>query len=710
VSAVLLAAALAAGVMAATAPAAQATTQAGSPALVSLDFDNNTLSQFALGYQQALQPQGVNATFFVNSGTVSTGSSAKFMSWSQLSTLSGAGSDIGGKTVDGTSLTSLTAQQQIAEICNDRQTISQHGITPTTFAYPGGANNATIQSEAQGCGYGNARTAGSLSPAGPTYAETLPPKNWLAMRAYAPTGQVTLANLESLVSGAATHGGGVVPIVINKVCSQTADPSNYSACSTSSGWIDLGDLNTFLTWVKNAGQTGGAPSGTAFTTIGAAVKSADAVAPSTAIACNGSPCQSTTYNQTVSVTLQATDLGSGVASTHYTTDGSTPTLSSPTYTGTIPVTSSKTIQYRSWDNAGNVEAVQSQAISVQQSSDTTPPTTTISCNGASCQSTPYYKPVTMTLTATDNPGGFGVDKTYYTTDGSAPTTSSTVYTGSFTVNQPTTVKFFSTDLAGNAEQVNTQQIQTDTVVSLTFDDQYQNQWRYSVPLLQSHSMTATYYVITSDSDPPFSCCMSWSELQTLQSQGNDIGSQTIDHPNLTTLTPDQVTQEVCGSRQDMLNNGITNPVSFAYPFGASNSTVESLVQQCGFTVSRAGGGISNSSTTPGPPWIETLPPKDPEAVRTIAVDGASPITLSDLEAFVTAASAHGGGWLPITFHNVCDQGASDFSSCMSSYGPIQDTVLGQFLDWLQNAGQPGGAPAGVIVKTMSDAMNLPTGP
>ena len=53
-----------------------------------------------------------------------------------------------------------------------------------------------------------------------------------------------------------------------------------------------------------------------------------------------------------------------------------------------------------------------------------------------------------------------------------------------------------------------------------------------------------------------------------------------------------------------------------------------------------------------------------------------PITLSGLEAFVTAASAHGGGWLPVNFHNVCDQGASDFSSCMSTYRPIQDTVLG----------------------------------
>lgn len=683
---------------------------AATSTAVALTFDGNTLSQFTLGYQQALQPQGVNASFYVNSGTVSGGTSAKFMSWSQLSTLSGAGNDIGGKTVDGTKLTTLTAQQQVAEICNDRQTLIRHGLTPSTFAYPGGANNATIQGEVQGCGYGNARTAGSLAPAGPTYAETLPPKNWLAMRAYAPTGQISLSNLESLVSGAAAHGGGMVPIVIQKVCSQTADPANYSTCIASSGWIDLGDLTTFLTWVKNAGQANGAPAGVTFSTVGAAAKSADTTAPVTTISCNGSPCQSSTYTSTVSVTLQATDLGSGVASTHYTTDGSAPTQSSPTYTGAIPVTSSATIQYRSWDNAGNAEAAHSQSISVQQGSDSTPPTTTISCNGSPCQSTPYYKPVQVALTATDNPGGFGVDKTYYTTDGSDPTTSSNVYTGPFTLNQPATVKFFSTDLAGNSEQVNTQQLQTNTVVSLTFDDQYENQWRYAVPLLQSHNMNATFYVITSDTDHGFQCCMSWSQLQTLQSQGDDIGSHTIDHPNLTTLSSDQVTQEVCGSRQDLISHGITNPVSFAYPFGAYNSSVESIVQQCGFTNARQGGGISSSNTTPGSPYIETLPPRDPMAVRTIAVDGANPIRLSDLEAFVTAASAHGGGWLPITFHNVCDQGASDWSSCMGSYGPIQDTVLGQFLDWLRNAGRPGGAPAGVVVQSASAAMNDATGP
>ena len=137
----------------------------------------------------------------------------------------GGGNDIGGKTVDGTSLTTLPRQQQISEICNDRQNLLSHGLKPITFAYPGGAFNATIESEVQNCGYGNARTAGSLSPTGPTYAETLPPKTWLALRAYAPTGQVSLSSLESLVSGAASHGGGWVPIVIGKVCSQTADPT-----------------------------------------------------------------------------------------------------------------------------------------------------------------------------------------------------------------------------------------------------------------------------------------------------------------------------------------------------------------------------------------------------------------------------------------------------------------------------------------------------
>lgn len=692
--------------LAAAGAAASATgASASGTVAVSLNFDNSMANEYTLGFQDALQPASVNATYYVNSGVVGT---SNHLSWSQISSLAGAGEDIGGKTVDGVNLTTLSAGQQVSEICTDRQNLIAHGITPIAFAYPSGANNAAIQAEVQGCGYGNARTAGSLSPTGSTYAETVPPRNWLALRAYAPSGQVTLANMEALVTGAAAHGGGWTPIVIQRVCSQSQDPADYASCTASAGWVDLGDLQSFISWVQNAGQQGGAPAGTSFQTMAAIAQSTDTSAPATTISCNGAPCQSSTYSQTVYATLSGADLGSGVASTHYTLDGGTPTLSSPAYAGAIPLTASTTVSYRSWDNVGNVEAVRTQTVSVQEPPDTTPPTTTISCNGASCQSGPYYQPVTVSLRAADNTGGWGVASTYYTTDGSTPTTSSKVYTDPFTLNGPATVQFFSTDLAGNAEQVNSQQIGLQTVVSLTFDDQYEDQWLYSVPLMQQYGFTGTYYVITSDSDSNYDCCMTWSQLDQLQAEGNDIGSHTVDHPDdLTQLTQAQVTQEVCGSRQDLISHGITDPESFAYPDGIYNATVENIVRQCGFASARGGGGISNSSTTPSSPYLETIPPRDPYALRTIAIDGAAPENLTDMEAFVTAAAAHGGGWLPITFHDVCDTSDPNYSDCMSKYGSVDDTVLAQFLAWLAAAGQPGGAPAGVVVKNVCQVMICP---
>jgi len=156
----------------------------------------------------------------------------------------------------------------------------------------------------------------------------------------------------------------------------------------------------------------------------------------------------------VYATLASTDVGSAVASTRYTTDGSDPSLTSPAYSTPIPVTSNTTIKFRSWDNAGNVEATNTQAIQATLPPDTTPPSTTIECNGLTCTTTGYNGTATVTLSATD-PGGWGVDKTYYPTDGSAPTATSTVYSGPIQLTTPATysVTFFSTDLAGNAEPV-----------------------------------------------------------------------------------------------------------------------------------------------------------------------------------------------------------------------------------------------------------------
>jgi hypothetical protein len=109
-------------------------------------------------------------------------------------------------------------------------------------------------------------------------------------------------------------------------------------------------------------------------------------------------------------------------------------------------------------NGTVVKTVRDALATTPPPADTTPPTTSITCNNATCTSTALSAPVTIRLSATDNSGGSGVASTRYTTNGSDPTTSSTAYTGPFTISSTTTIKYRSWDVAGNAEAVRTQTV------------------------------------------------------------------------------------------------------------------------------------------------------------------------------------------------------------------------------------------------------------
>jgi hypothetical protein len=146
-----------------------------------------------------------------------------------------------------------------------------------------------------------------------------------------------------------------------------------------------------------------------------------------------------------------------VDKTYYTTDGSTPSTSSPVYTAPFSVATTLTVRFFSTDKVGNAEQVRSQRVQI----DANAPTTTIRCNGQACSNGWYATtPVTVTLNASDT-GGSGVDKTYYTTDGSTPSTSSPVYTAPFALPQTATVRFFTADKAGNAESPRSQLVRID---------------------------------------------------------------------------------------------------------------------------------------------------------------------------------------------------------------------------------------------------------
>ncbi|WP_375767984.1 chitobiase/beta-hexosaminidase C-terminal domain-containing protein [Archangium gephyra] len=152
------------------------------------------------------------------------------------------------------------------------------------------------------------------------------------------------------------------------------------------------------------------------------------------------------YNASQSVVLACDDgAGSGCAATHYTTDGSEPTTASPRYTAALSIDATTTLKFFSVDTAGNAEAVHTKVYTL----DTVAPATT-----ATPAPGRYDEAQNVSLACNDGTGS-GCAATYFTLDGSEPTTGSPRYTAALTIDANTTLKFFSTDTAGNAEAVKT---------------------------------------------------------------------------------------------------------------------------------------------------------------------------------------------------------------------------------------------------------------
>lgn len=98
--------------------------------------------------------------------------------------------------------------------------------------------------------------------------------------------------------------------------------------------------------------------------------------------------------------------------------------------------------------------VQKLEVTIEGGSTITVPTPSIS------GTTPFTENTEVTISGTPEGG-----KTYYTTDGSDPTSSSTEYKGPFTISETTTVKAISYDKDGNASSVATKTFEAITVAA-----------------------------------------------------------------------------------------------------------------------------------------------------------------------------------------------------------------------------------------------------
>jgi hypothetical protein len=132
------------------------------------------------------------------------------------------------------------------------------------------------------------------------------------------------------------------------------------------------------------------------------------------------------------------------------------------------------------------------------------------------------------------------------------------------------------------------------------------------------------------------------------------------------------------------------PTSFAYPFGTFDDGTKQVVRDCGYNSGRGVSGVDGTSV-----FAETIPPADAYATRT-PPNPKQGTTLETIEGYVTGEVTHGGGWVQLVFHHLCD-GCDAYSITPANFDAL--------LDWLK-----GQAANNVVVRTTHEVVGGPVQP
>jgi peptidoglycan/xylan/chitin deacetylase (PgdA/CDA1 family) len=105
-------------------------------------------------------------------------------------------------------------------------------------------------------------------------------------------------------------------------------------------------------------------------------------------------------------------------------------------------------------------------------------------------------------------------------------------------------------------------------VILTFDDGLKSQYSNAKPILDKYGFKATFYVVCNYIEKGKNH-MTWDQIKSLHEDGQDIGSHSMNHDDLSEMSKKEIEFEVGVSKECLLDHGI-NPLSFAYPFNSGN--------------------------------------------------------------------------------------------------------------------------------------------
>lgn len=119
-------------------------------------------------------------------------------------------------------------------------------------------------------------------------------------------------------------------------------------------------------------------------------------------------------------------------------------------------------------------------------------------------------------------------------------------------------------------------------VVLTFDDGFENNYLYAMPLLKRYGFVGTFYIIPGMIGQ--NEYMSWREAQEMVSGGMEIGSHTMSHPDLAKASASAREWQLVESKRVLQEKLGVSIRSLSYPSGAYNQDVVAAAKKAGYVI------------------------------------------------------------------------------------------------------------------------------
>ena len=133
----------------------------------------------------------------------------------------------------------------------------------------------------------------------------------------------------------------------------------------------------------------------------------------------------------------------------------------------------------------------------------------------------------------------------------------------------------------------------DKPIVITFDDGYQDNYRYAYPILKKYGFTATIFVVANTVGginefdykahiQPKNKMLTWNQIKEMNDNGITIGAHTLDHVHLAKISQAEAKRQIFKSKIILGNELGQDILYFSYPYGEYNQADAKMVKESGY--------------------------------------------------------------------------------------------------------------------------------